>query len=169
MSLERAYIDKQYTLIKGEVELYGAVSVGAAGAITFQKWNYPQMGQGTSAPARTYTAAPTAVTTAGGMTNAGTGAEGIFTVVRTATGLWTLTLQNTHQRMIGLSFYSSLAGGLSTILAIHENTTISNMATGAPLKSVIGLALLSSTGTAADPASGERINLRITLQDLTAP
>lgn len=163
----RMWIDKQYTLVKGRAELYCAVTVGAAGAVTLVKWNYPQMAQGTAAPARTYTAAPT---TGGGTTfptRYAQGAEGIFSVARTGTGLWTVTLSDGYQRTLGIGFYSSLAGGLSTIVAVHENTTITNMtATGG---SVIGLALMSSTATAADPASGERINLHFSLQMSTAP
>jgi hypothetical protein len=173
MGADRYLIDKQYTYLKGEVELYGAVTVGAAGAITFQKWNYPQLGQ-VASPARTYTAATTSSSGAGGITVATQGAEGVLSVVRTGAGLWTLTLQNAYQRLIGINFYSSLAGGVSAIAAIHENTTISNMNSGtSPVRSVIGLALLGVAAgpvlAATDPANGERINLRLTLQMLTAP
>jgi hypothetical protein len=165
---DRTFIDKQYTLVKGQVSLYCAVSVGALGAVTLQRWNYPQMGQ-TGGSARTYTAAPT---TGGGASfplTAAQGAEGIFSVARTGTGLWTVTFQNAYQRLIGIKFYSSLAGGLSTITAIHENTTITNMNSGSPPRSVIGLTLMSGTATAADPASGERMNLEFTLQNNTEP
>lgn len=165
----RSFIDKQYTLIKGEVDIYFAVSVGAAGAVTLQRWNYPQMGAGSTAPGRTYTAAPTTGGAASFPLMAAQGAEGVFSVVRTATGLWTITLQDAYQRMVGLSMYSSLTGGTSTVLAIHENTTITNMASGSPQRSVIGIALLSATATAIDPASGERINIRMTLQNNTEP
>lgn len=162
----RSFVDKQYTLIKGEVNLYFAVSVGAAGAVTLQKWNYPQMGQ-TGGAARTYTAA---LTTGGGTTfptRTAQGAEGVFSVARTAAGLWTVTLQDNYQRLMRVAAFSSLAGGLSAIVAVHENTTITNMsATGG---SVIGLALLSATANALDPASGERVNLSITLQNNTEP
>jgi hypothetical protein len=164
----RSYIDKQYTLLKGQVELYCAVSVGAAGAVTLQKWNYPGLAPSSSA-ARTYSAAPT---TGGGPAfplQTAQGAEGVFSVARTATGLWTVTLQDAYQRLVRLAAYSSLAGGLSTVVAIHENTSITNMNSGTPPRSVIGIALLSATGVAVDPANGERINIGFTLQNSTAP
>ena len=151
------------------MRLYCAVSVGAAGAVTLQEWNYPQMGQGTTAPARTYTAAPTTGGSAAFPTAYAQGAEGVFSVARTGAGLWTVTLQDSYQRLLGLSCYASLAGGLSAIVAVQENTTITNMASGTPPRSVIGVALLSATATALDPASGERINLAFTLQNLTTP
>jgi hypothetical protein len=153
----RSYVDKQYTLIKGQVELYCVVSVGAAGAVTLQKWNYPSLAPASSS-ARTYSAAPTTG-----------GAAAFFSVARTAAGLWTVTLQDAYQRLVGLAAFSSLAGGLSAIVAAHENTTITNMNSGTPPRSIIGVALLSATANALDPASGERITLRLTLQNSTAP
>jgi hypothetical protein len=164
----RGYIDKNYTLVKGQVELYCTVSVGAAGAVTLQKWNYPGLAPSSSA-ARTYSAAPT---TGGGPAfplQTAQGAEGVFSVARTGTGLWTITLQDAYQRLIGLTGFSSLAGGLSAVVAVHENTSITNMNSGTPARSVLGVALLGSTGTAVDPASGERLTLRFTLQNSTAP
>ena len=165
----RSFIMQDHaTLIKGQVELYCAVNVGAAGAVTLQRWNYPTLAPA-AATARTYTAAPT---TGGGPAfplQAAQGAEGVFSVARTAAGLWTVTLQDAYQRLVGLSFFSSLAGGLSAVVSVHENTTITNMNSGTPARSLIGVALLSATATALDPASGERINLRFTLQNSTAP
>lgn len=165
----RMFIPPIGSLIKGQVELYAAVNVGAAGAVTLQEWNYPQMGQGSTAPARTYTAAPTTGGSAAFPSAYAQGAEGIFSVARTAAGLWTVTLQDSYQRMVGLAFYASLAGGLSAVVSVAENTTITVMASGTPPRSVIGVALLSATATALDPADGERISLRFTLQNLTAP
>lgn len=168
----RTFIDKQYTLLKGQVDLYCAVSVGAAGAVTLLKWNYPQLGQ-VSAPARTYTAASA---TGGGFsfaTRYAQGAEGVFSVARTGAGLWTVTLSDSYQRMVRLYGYATLAGGLSNIVNFAENSTISNMnsvsATGGQPFSVIGVALLSATGVAADPTSGTVINLAFTLQNNTEP
>ena len=57
----RTFIDSNFTIIKRKVELYAAVSVAAAGAVTLQKWVYPTLGQG--ALNRTYTTAPTSSTT----------------------------------------------------------------------------------------------------------
>ena len=160
----RSFIQTQ-ALIKGQVELHCAVLVGAAGAITLREWNYPQMGQGTTAPARTYTAAPTTGGSTSFPSRYAQGAEGVYSVARTAAGLWTVTLQDRYQRMVRLTGYASLAGGLSAIDSVAENTTITDM--GAAGGSVIGVALLLNS-VATDPAADERINLSFTLQYLTA-
>ena len=69
-----------FTVVKREVRLYGAVAfTDEAAGITpaLQKWNYPQMGQ-VSAPARTYTAAPTTTPAGSGFPlQYQTGAEGV--------------------------------------------------------------------------------------------
>lgn len=161
----RAFIDKQYTLIKKPVELYAAVSVGAAGAVTLQKWNYPTLGS-TVAPASTYTAAPTTTPTGSGYPlQYQTGAEGIRTVTRTAAGLWTVKLQDNYTRVLQVTAQGQLAGGLSAIVTAAINSTNTSMTASGG--STIGVALLSATATALDPASGETILLRILMQDAT--
>lgn len=152
-------------LLRRLTDLWAVVAVGAAGAVTLQKYNYPQLGQ-VGGTARTYTAAST---TGGGTTypaQYGQGWEGIRSVARTAAGLWTVTLQDNYQRLVGIDVMSRLAGGLSAIVHAAENTTISNMPAAGG--SVIGVALLSATATALDPASGETIVLHFTLQDATS-
>jgi hypothetical protein len=160
--MNRTLNERNFTVIKSKVELFLAVSVAAAGAVTLQKWNYPTLGTG----GRVYSAAATGAGTSWPSQYQG-GTEGVKSVARTAAGLWTVTLQDGYQRLVGLGVYSSLAGGLSTIVAVHENTTITNMTAAGG--SIIGLTLLSSTGTAADPASGERVNLILTLQGASEP
>lgn len=152
-------------LLKRMTDLYAVVSVGAAGAVTLQKWNYPVFSGG--ANARTYTAA---TTTGGGTTYPSQyqqGYEGIRSVARTAEGLWTVTLQDNYQRLVALDCFASLAGGLSAIVHCAENSTISSMSTAGG--SVIGVALLSATATALDPADGETIFLHFGLQDASEP
>lgn len=161
----RAFIDKQYTLIKKVVELYAAVSVGAAGAVTLQKWNYPTLGS-TAAPASTYTAALTTTPAGGGYPlQYQTGSEGVRTVTRTAAGLWTIKLQDSYVRVLQVTAQGSLAGGLSAIVGAALNSTVTSMTAAGG--STIGLALLSATGTALDPANGEQILLRILMHDAT--
>lgn len=161
----RTFQEKHFAILKREVRLYGTFSVGAAGAVTLQKWNYPVFGGGPSA--RTYTAA---AITGGGTAwpqTAQQGSEGIFSVTRTGAGLWTVRLQDNYQRMVGLYGYISVAAGASNIVTIAENSTISNMtSTGG---SLIGVALLSSTATVADPTSGHIVNLTFVLGDATEP
>lgn len=159
----RSFTETHFSLLKREVKLRCVVSVGAAGAVTLQEWIYPVFGGGVNA--RTYGAAPT---TGGGTypNRYAQGAEGVYSVVRTATGLWTVTLQDNYQRLVGLYGHSSLAGGLSAIDYVAENTTITNMT--ATNGSVVGVALLLNS-VATDPASGERITLTLELQDTTGP
>lgn len=164
----RTYIDRQYSIAKGRVVLHCAVSVGAAGAVTLQDWNYPQMGQ-TSGAARTYTSAPTSGGTAALGLNYAVGSEGVYSVARTAAGLWTITLQDAYQRVLDFNVVPQLSGGLSAIVGKALDSSITNMNSGTPPRSVIGIALLSATATALDPANGETIFLTFTLQNLTTP
>lgn len=155
------------SVLKGLVDVFCVVDVGAAGAVTLQQWNYPTFGAGPDA--RTYTAAPTTGGSVAWPGRAAQGDAGVYTVARTAAGLWTVTLQDFYDRLVGMSFYSSLAGGLSAVVAIHENTTITAMGTAANGGSVIGVALLSATATALDPADGETITIHFTLQNASEP
>ncbi len=163
----RTFNDKQYTLIKRPVEIFAAVSVGAAGAVTLQKWNYPTLGS-TVSPASTYTAAPTTTPTGGGYPlQYQTGAEGVRTVTRTAAGLWTIKLQDNYVRILQVTAQGQLAGGLSAIVGCALNSTTSSMTASGG--STVGIALLSATATALDPADGETILLRILMHDATEP
>lgn len=165
---DRTFVDKQLCLVKRRVELYAAFLVGAAGAVTLRKWNYPTLGAGPNA--RTYTAAPLAGALPSGAPyplQYSAGAEGVRGVTRTGVGLWTLRLQDNYQRVLGASITTDVAGGLATVLHCALNSTITAMATAGG--STIGLALLSATGTAADPAAGDIILLKLDLQDATEP
>lgn len=164
----RSFIDKSYSMVKRRVDLYAAVSVGAAGAVTLLKWNYPTFGAGPNA--RTYTAAPTANALPTGAPyplQYGCGAEGVRSVTRTAAGLWTVQLQDAYQRVLGVRATVDLAGGLSAIVGAALNTTITNMNSNGG--STIGVALLSATATALDPAAGSVVLLEFTLADATEP
>lgn len=163
----RTFINQQWTLLKGVTTLWARFLVtGTTPAL--MKWNYPQLGQ-TGSPANTYTAAPT---TGGGLgfpNRYNQGADGVYSVSRTATGLWSVQLSDFYSRLISVTGFQSLAGGAATIVAVAENTTISAMATAANGGSLIGVALLSSTGTLADPATTTSMTLRFDLQNSTAP
>jgi hypothetical protein len=164
----RTFMDKQYTMVKRRVELYAAVLGAGAAAPSLRKWNYPTLGTGPNA--RTYTAAPTAnalPTGAAYPLQYACGAEGVRSVTRTGVGLWTVQLQDNYQRVLMVSATTDVAGGLGTILQVSLNTTITNMASAGG--STIGLALLSATGTAADPAVGAIILLKLDLADATEP
>jgi hypothetical protein len=164
----RSFIDSNFSLVKRMVHLFGCVSA-AEGATTviLKKWNYPTLGAGTLA--RTYSAAATASALPSGAApyplQYAAGSEGIRSVTRTATGKWTVTLQDNYQRMVGLNFYEANAGGVSTVVKLCEDTTLTNMAAAGG--SVIGLKFSSAAGAAADPIGDVRLEL--ILQDATEP
>lgn len=161
----RTLVPDNYTLIKRKVELYAAVLVAEGGAVSLRTWNYPVFGGGLNA--RTYTAAPT---TAAGQGYPGmyqTGAEGVRSVTRTAAGLWTVKLQDNYQRCLRVDAQGSLAGGLSAIVGCGINSTLTDM--NAANGSEVGIALLSATATALDPAAATTILLTIVLADATEP
>jgi len=160
----RTFDQYDLTILKRICTLWAQVQVtGTTPAL--QKWNYPQLNNSTVA--RTYSNAPSSGGGTGFPTRYAQGESGVFSVARTGTGLWTLTLQDNYQRVIGIRCDVSIAGGLSNIVACAENSTISNMSASGG--SVVGLALLSSSATAADPTSGSLVRLRIELHDATEP
>lgn len=161
----RAFQPESFTLIKKRVELYAAVLVSELGAVSLRTWNYPVFGVGPNA--RTYTAAPTTAAGQGYPSMYQTGAEGVRSVTRTATGLWTVKLQDNYQRVLRVDAQGQLAGGLSAIVGCGINSTLLDM--NATNGSEIGIALLSATATAADPAAGTTMLLTIILQDATEP
>jgi hypothetical protein len=163
--VNRTFEQQSLSILKRQVSVWGVFSVGADGAVTLQKWNYPALGG--SSVSRTYSAAPTGTAGIGYPQNYQIGADCVKSVTRTGTGLWTVTLQDNYQRMLMLECSVSIAGGLTNIVAVGENSTISNMS--AANGSVIGVALLSANGTAADPTSGSIVRLKFELQDATEP
>lgn len=134
------------TLIRFRVTMSGTTPV-------LQKWTYPTPNSGALG---SYGTAPSSGGGGGGFGSAA-GAEGVKSVTRTGAGLWTVVLQDNYQRLLDIGAYQSLAGGLSTIVTVGENTSISSMSS--PGGSTIGLALLSATATAADPAADVTVSL----------
>ena len=162
---ERTFNQFSMTLIKRPVRIYAAVAVGAAGAVTLQKWNYPTLGSGTNA--RTYTAAPTTAAGNGYPTQYSLGAEGVKSVTRTGTGLWTVQFQDAYQRCLRVGHNISIAGGLSNIVNVGINSTLTSMTASGG--ATVGLALLSATATAADPTSGSVVLLSFDFNDASEP
>lgn len=163
----RTFDESRLALLKRMIDIYAVVDVAAEGAVTLMQWNFPSLGQA-SGVSRTYSAAPT---TGGGNSFPSVfvqGDAGVYSVTRTAAGLWTIQLQDTYERLMGLSVHGALAGGLSAIVGIAENTTITDMAAQTP-GSVVGIALLSATATALDPAADTRIYLHLQLSDASEP
>lgn len=147
------------TLVRARILMSGTTPL-------LQTWNY-----GATAPNAGVTGSyGNASTTGGGVTwpsQDQQGAEAVRSVTRTAAGLWTIVLQDNYNRLLDLSVYQSLAGGLSTIVSIGENTTLSNLTSAGG--STIGVALMSSTATAADPATTTSVTISMLLQNATQP
>ena len=139
----RMYYQFRGTLEPELVTLYATVSVGAAGAVTFQKFD---------PVANSYSAAPSG------------GWRGITSVARTAAGLWTITLQDSYQRCLGLSASFLVASGLPAAPQVALCTgSLNNVRSGTA--ATVQVQFCSSAGVAADPASGEQITLRIDLSN----
>ncbi len=163
----RQFIDANFSLVKRMVHLFATVSQpeGVTPTPALQQWNYGTFGVGPTI--RTYTAAPSTPvppTSAGnfpGQYQIGT--EGVMLVTRTGTGLWTIRLQDNYQRMVGLSWYQSNAGGVATVVACNENTSITNMTAAGG--SIIGLTFSNAAGVAYDPIG--IVRLMFVLQDAT--
>lgn len=144
----RTFQQFQGSLEKGVVKLWCYVSVGGSGAVTFKKWTW-ENGSGSYATADS------------------SGYGGVVSVTKTGTGLWSVLLQDTYARVLGVTGTTFLAGGTATAVAIGVNTTLTDVTSlTAP---TVAVALLDSTAHAANPASGDNVLLEITLQNSTAP
>lgn len=153
-----------FTIQKRLISLWAVVGVPSGTTPVLQRWQYGSLGSSSS-----YTPAATTGGGTGFPTRYSQGAEGVFKVTRTAPGLWTVELQDSYRRLLGLHADMAIAGGTANIVQCAENTTISNI--NAAPGSIIGVALLSSTGTPADPTAGAStlIRIRLDLQDATEP
>lgn len=161
----RTFDQSLLTIQKRIVSLWAVIAMPSGTTPVLQRWKYPSLNSG----AGSYVAA---ATTGGGTSFPNRyvqGADGIFSVARTSPGLWTLTLQDSYQRLLSVSGNHSIAGGTANIVAITENTTITNIAAAGG--SVIGIALLNATGTLADPtgSASSIIRIRLDLHDASEP
>lgn len=145
---------KGLTVVRARILMSGTTPV-------LQKYVYPTLNSGALG---SYATAGSSGGGAGGFGDAA-GTEGVLSVTRTAAGLWTFVLQDNYQRMMGMSVYESLAGGLGTIVAIHENTTITSLGTAGG--STVGVCLMSATATAADPATTNGVTVTLLMQNST--
>lgn len=169
----RSFIDKNYTLIKGEVTIYASVLVPTpnTGAPVLQRWNYPSLGTG--ANAWTYTAAPTAGGGSSFPVAYVTGEAGVRSVARTGAGAWTITLQDNYQRLLTIDptfinptgapaapffgILSNAKGGATGDVTLQSGGTIQVL-----FQATVG-------GGGADPTAGELVRLAIRLQNFSEP
>lgn len=152
---------KGLTLVRAHVLMDGSTPI-------LQKWAYPAVNSGSSG---SYGTAPSSGSGGGGF-GPSAGAEGVKSITRTGAGLWTVVLQDNYNRLLDMSVFQSLAGGVATIIAVGENTTLTSMTAAGG--SAIGVALMSAGSGAAvpavaDPATTTRITLTFLLQNSTAP
>lgn len=163
----RTFQEDVLGLVKRKVTLFAVVSVGGAGAVTLQKRTFSAMGATSAAPSTSLGAAPTT-----GVGYAYGDGGGIRSVARTGTGLWTVTLSDSYQYLLGVVIKQTAnASGLITaagvgVLSGGTNVT-TNTATGNG--GVISLALNDWAGAAVDPASGDTLTLELVLGDATEP
>lgn len=148
----RDFVQFRGALQKGVVDLFFRVSVGVGGAVTLQKWN----------PAtRTYSSAPTS-----GTGPYAVGADGVRSVARTGAGAWTVTLQDSYQRVLQARATTFNSTGASTVVSVAVDTDGDVNSNTTP---TVLLVFSSATTTAADPASGDLVLVHLTLQNSAAP
>ena len=152
---DRQFQQINYSLEKSLVRLYCAVSVGAAGAVTLQK--PPSL---SNSGVGSYTAAAT-----GGVPLHSNGWQGVSTITRISTGVYTFTLQDAYQRLLGVKVIAQNATGLPTAFSVGLWNSTNVTSNTAP---IIKLTMLSATATAADPASGDTLYFEFILQNSTA-
>lgn len=165
----RSFIDKRYSVAKKLVDLYADFTGVEAASPVLNRWNYGTFGTGPTI--NTYTAAATTPVPPSSAGNYAAqyqiGSEGVMLVTRTATGLWTLRLQDNYFRLVELNHFIAAAAGASTVAKVNENTTISDY--DSPGGTLIGLALLDYAGAAVDLGAGVHLRLHLTLADSSAP
>jgi hypothetical protein len=163
----RTFQEKTHGLVKRKVVLYAVVSVGAAGAVTLQKRTFTATGATATAASSSLGAAPTS-----GVGYAYGDGGGIRSVARTGTGLWTITLSDSYQYLLGIAIrQTSNATGLMTAagVGIVSGSTTPTTNTAPGNGGVLAIALNDWAGAAVDPASGDTLTLEIVLGDATEP
>ena len=144
----RAFANQQFTLVKGRVTLWARITIGATGAPTLTKFNPVDA---------TFSSAPTT-----GTGPYAIGCEGIKSITRNATGTYTVVLQDRYRRLLSLGLTVANATGAPTAFGLGLWTTGTDVTSAsAP---AVKFSTLSSTGTVADPASGDVVNLTFELQ-----
>jgi hypothetical protein len=156
----RFNVEKLMSLYKGLTLVHARVLLSGTTPV-LQKYAFPTLNSGALG---SYGTAATSGGGAGGFGDAA-GTDGVLTVARTGAGLWTVTLQDNYQRCLLVTGNATLAGGTSNIVAVHQNSTISNLS--ASSGSIIGVCLESATATAADPDDGSSVDLLFLMQNST--
>jgi hypothetical protein len=158
-----AYFQNRYSKIKGLVDLYPVVSVGAAGAVTLKKRQYTSVGTSTT-PTYSLVSAPTT-----GVGYAVGDGQGVRAVTRNSAGNWTFTLSDPYPYLVGVevALISNTTGAVTSPLcpvAIVSGSTTVTTNTAIGNGGTIRLILMASDGsTATDPADGDTLTFHFTL------
>lgn len=169
---QRTYDQQDLSICKQPVSLWAHIAVGAAGAVTLQRWTFPKLGAGGNAYIAATAPTVTAPTSSPFATGPGWpniyqgGAEGVAAVSRTGTGLLTITLQDQYMRLLSMHGHVELSTGPSNIIGF---SLVAYTANPTGWGSIIQIATLSATATAADATSASIIHLNLRLSNATEP
>lgn len=162
------YFQNRYSKIKGLVDLYPVVAVGALGAVTLKKRQYSSVGTTTSPTYSLGNAATSGVGYAVGDT------QGVRSVVRNSAGDYTFTLSDSYAYLVGVdvALISNATGAVTAPLApIAIVSGSTNVATNTALGNggTIRLILMGSDGsTPTDPADGDTLTFHFILGNTSA-
>lgn len=89
--------------------------------------------------------------------------KGVASVAKASTGVYTVTLQDTYQRTLGLAstWKGSAAPAGDLVVLAADNVATANAPT-------LSLKVLDEAGVATEPASGEAVLVAVTLSNSTA-
>lgn len=146
------FTPESYSLQKQRMTLFAVLNIGGTGAVTLQSWS-PTSGQVTGA----YSAA----STSGANSYSPGGAQGVASVSRVSAGLYTVTLQEGYQRLLGV--HPTFLVPTTAIPAAPVMGVVKPAGTGGSLGTNLNSfnVQFSTGGVATDPASGEQIILKI--------
>ena len=153
--------------IKRLVRLYPVFTMSGTTPV-LQKRQFTAAGASSVAASSSLVNAPTSGTPAWAQ---GDGA-GTFSVSRTGTGAWTITLSEPYQYLLGvtISQTSNTTGALTVVgVGVVSGSTTITTNTAPGNGGVIAVVFSSAAATAADPGSSDTITLEITLGDATEP
>lgn len=157
------FFQNRYSKIKGLVDLYPIVSVGALGAVTLKRRRYSATGTSNSPTYSTDSAPTTGVGFAVG------DGQGVRSITRNSAGNYTFTLSDSYAYLVGVdvALISNTSGTVTAPLCpIAIDTDGTNVATNTALGNggTIQLVLMASDGsTPTDPASGDTLTFHFIL------
>lgn len=157
------FFQNRYSKIKGLVDLYPIVAVGAAGAVTLKKRQYSSVGT-TNSPTNSLGNAATS-----GVGFAVGDGQGVRSVVRNSAGNWTFTLSEPYAYLVSVevALISNTTGTVTSPLcpvAIDSDGTVVTTNTALGNGGTIQVLLMASDGsTATDPASGDTLTFHFVL------